>query len=69
MLNFPVHLVGSIPLKSPDAVFDTVGRFLGDHCKRIPDGETGVRTNWFGWQQSVFSDQSGLIRCDEQERH
>ena len=68
MLNFPVHLVGSIPLKSPEAVFDSVGRFLGDHCKRIPDGETGVRTNWIGWQQSVFSYQSALIQCDEKDR-
>ena len=68
ILNIPVHLVGSIPLKSSEAVFDAVGRFLGDHCKRIPDGETGVRKNWIGWQQSVFADQSVLIRCDEKER-
>src|SRR5688500_16842465 len=45
-----VHLVGSVPLADEAEVFRTVGSILGEHARRIPDGETGVRTNWIGWQ-------------------
>ena len=68
MLKYPVHLVGSIPLKSAELVFDFVGRCLGERCLRIPDGETGERKNWIGWQQGVFADQSALVRCPKKER-
>jgi len=68
MVDFPVHLVGSIPLESPETVFESVGKCLSYHCKRIPDGETGVRKNWIGWQRGVFADQRALIPCEEKER-
>jgi hypothetical protein len=29
-------------------------QILGDHLLRMPDGETGVRTGWIGWQRAVF---------------
>lgn len=45
-----VHLVGSIPLANAEEVFRTAGSTLGGRLRRIPDGETGVRTNWIGWQ-------------------
>ena len=48
------HLVGSVPLADAEAVFRTAGALLGDRLRRIPDGETGVRTNWIGWQFAVF---------------
>lgn len=54
--NHQVHLVGSIPLENPDQVFRTVSSKLGDRVKRIPDGETGIRTNWVGWQYQVFTE-------------
>ena len=58
--NFiPVHLVGSIPLASADDVFDLLGRTLGNCCRRFPDGETGERKNWIGWQLGGSQD-SGL---------
>lgn len=50
-----VLLIGSIPLKSADDVFSAVGRALGGHIQRIPDGEVGDRTDWVQWQSSVFS--------------
>jgi hypothetical protein len=49
------HLNGSVPLKNADAVFRAVGSTLGDRVRRVPDGETGVRTNWIGFQSGVFA--------------
>ena len=45
-----VHLVGSVPLRDAEEVFRTTTATLGRRLRRIPDGETGVRTNWLGWQ-------------------
>jgi hypothetical protein len=49
-----VHLVGSVPLQSAEGVFRTASRILGGRLRRLPDGETGVRRNWIGWQFAVF---------------
>jgi methionine synthase II (cobalamin-independent) len=56
----PVLLVGRIPLSSSSAVFEAVGTKLGGLIKRIPDGETGVRKDWIGWQADVFKNARGL---------
>jgi hypothetical protein len=50
-----VHLVGSVPLGSAEEVFRRVAGVLGDRLRRIPDGETGPRSDWIGWQYPVFS--------------
>ena len=42
-------LVGSVPLATSEEVF-RVASTLGTALRRIPDGETGDRTNWIGWQ-------------------
>jgi hypothetical protein len=55
-----VHLVGSIPLADEEAVFRAAAATLGDRVKRIPDGETGVRANWIGWQAAVFARNPSL---------
>ena len=52
-----VHLVGSVPLASPEAVFRTVAAEIGDRLRRIPDGETGPRSDWIVWQLPVFTTQ------------
>ncbi|QBD83020.1 hypothetical protein EPA93_46480 [Ktedonosporobacter rubrisoli] len=44
------HLVGSVPLASAQEVFSTVSSLLGSWLRRIPDGETGARSNWIRWQ-------------------
>jgi len=49
------HLVGSVPLASADEVFERAARVLGDRLRRIPDGETGARSDWILWQYPVFS--------------
>jgi len=41
-----VLLVGSVGLKDSEEVFRTAGTILGARMKRIPDGETGLRTSW-----------------------
>jgi ubiquinone/menaquinone biosynthesis C-methylase UbiE len=55
-----VHLVGSIPLASTDAVFRTVASALGDRLRRLPDGETGPRSDWIVWQLPIFTAQRAL---------
>ena len=50
-----VHLVGSVPLPSAEHVFREVSRTLGDRLLRIPDGETGRRLDWIGWQSVLLS--------------
>jgi hypothetical protein len=56
----PVLLVGSVPLVSSRAVFEAVGTKLGKLVKRVPDGETGMRKDWIGWQADVFKNAKGL---------
>ena len=34
------HLIGSVPLESADEVFRKVSQSIGQHVKRMPDGET-----------------------------
>jgi hypothetical protein len=51
-----VHLVGSVPLKSAQDVFRIVSAVLGDRLRRIPDGETGKRAIWIGWQRHIFAE-------------
>jgi SAM-dependent methyltransferase len=54
------HLVGSVPLASADVVFRTVAAAIGDRLRRIPDGETGPRSDWIVWQLPVFTSQPRL---------
>lgn len=55
-----VHLNGSIPLTDAGEVFRVTSSILGERLHRIPDGETGVRTNWIGWQFEVFARNPSL---------
>jgi hypothetical protein len=50
-----VHLVGSVPLQSTEDVFRTATGILDGRLRRIPDGETGVRSNWIQWQSDVMA--------------
>ena len=54
------HLVGSVPLASSETVFRTVADEIGDRLRRIPDGETGPRSDWIVWQLPVFTTQRQL---------
>jgi hypothetical protein len=60
-----VHLIGSVPLGNARAVFETVSAALGPHLKRIPDGETGERSDWITWLEPAFADNPALEKSDE----
>ncbi|KAL3459050.1 hypothetical protein BJX64DRAFT_208039 [Aspergillus heterothallicus] len=53
-----VLLVGSIPLSSTDEVFTKVSAALPDRLYSIPDGETGIRGNYIGWERVCFPKES-----------
>jgi hypothetical protein len=57
-----VHLVGSVPLASSEDVFTVAAAILGPYLRRIPDGETGVRSGWIGWQNAVFAGHAAFER-------
>ncbi len=60
-----VHLVGSVPLASARDVFADVSAALGPYLKRIPDGETGERSDWITWLEPVFADNPALEKSSE----
>ena len=41
-----VLLVGSVPLRSAEEVFQVMATELGDRITQLPDGETGPRSDW-----------------------
>jgi hypothetical protein len=60
-----IMLVGSVPLADSAEVFNTVGEHLGPLIGRIPDGETGERLQFIGFQDAVIRDAEGLERRGE----
>jgi len=60
-----VHLVGSVPLRNAREVFTTVSAALGPRLKRIPDGETGERSDWITWLEPAFAHNPALEKSDE----
>src|ERR1700754_1965170 len=60
-----VHLVGSVPLADAREVFGTVSDALGPRLKRIPDGETGDRSDWITWLEPAFANNPALEKSDE----
>ena len=55
-----VLLVGSVPLESAEAVFACCAATLGPRARRLPDGETGERSNWIAWQRDVLRQTQGV---------
>lgn len=51
-----VYLVGKVALSDSEAVIREVSMWGGDHLRRAPDGETGVRTYWIQWQLPLLLD-------------
>jgi hypothetical protein len=67
--NRRVLLVGSIPLASAREVFEMIGESLGHLVSRIPDGETGARSNWIGWQAARLAALPALERIEYPDRY
>lgn len=55
-----VLLVGSVPLGSAGDVFRACAHALDGRVKRLPDGETGPRTNWIAWQRALLGGNPAL---------
>jgi hypothetical protein len=55
-----VHLVGSVPLPTAEEVFRTTCEVLGNYVRRLPDGETGERRHFAGYQRTVILENPGL---------
>lgn len=55
-----VLLVGSVPLGSAERVFAACAEALDGQVKRLPDGETGPRTNWIAWQRALLGANPAL---------
>jgi hypothetical protein len=55
-----VHLTGSVPLTDCESVFRAVGDSVGTHVRRVPDGETGVRSRWNSWTAPSYEHTTGL---------
>lgn len=51
-----ILLVGSFAAPNAETVFRTVTNALGNRIRRIPDGETGDRSQWIRWQVFAFRD-------------
>ena len=60
------HLVGSFPLASSEEVFRAVAVTLGEHLRRMPDRETGVRNGWLRWQHPLFANNSAFEQAAEE---
>ncbi|HZP69113.1 MAG TPA: hypothetical protein VFB29_04140 [Pseudolabrys sp.] len=60
-----IHLVGSVPLRDARDVFMNVSQALGPYLKRIPDGETGERSDWITWLEPVFANNPALEKSGE----
>ncbi len=58
------HLVGSVPLESNTDVFTLASKLLGPHLERLPDGETGARLGWIGWQGPIIKSMPQLEQTD-----
>jgi len=60
-----IHLVGSVPLANACDVFTTVSAALGPRLLRIPDGETGKRSDWIAHLEPVFANHPAFEKSDE----
>jgi hypothetical protein len=59
------HLVGSVPLASARTVMTDVAKYLASYLDRIPDGETGTRLSWLGWQMERIAACPALTPSDQ----
>src|SRR5215475_15132547 len=60
-----IYLVGSVPLENAEQVFEAVGTAFGSRIKRIPDGETGERSDWITWLEPAFADNPAFQKSGE----
>jgi hypothetical protein len=65
MASRDIYLVGSVPLQNPEQVFEVIGAAFGSRIKRIPDGETGERSDWITWLEPAFAANPAFEKSGE----
>ena len=61
-----LHLVGSIPLDTPQQVFESFGAPLGKYLFSMPDGEVGPRRHWVSrvhYQVLAAHPELDVVQC------
>jgi hypothetical protein len=56
------HLVGSINAHDTESAMRAAAGILGDHLRRLPDGEVGRRSQWVVFQADILGAVPGLER-------
>ena len=59
-------LTGSVNYDDAETTMRTVAEILGDHVRRLPDGEVGERFHWIMFQPDVLGQADGIERVGEQ---
>jgi hypothetical protein len=65
MPGHDIYLVGSVPMQNAEQVFASIGAAFGPRIKRIPDGETGDRSDWITWLEPAFADNPAFEKSGE----
>ncbi|MCA0378711.1 MAG: hypothetical protein LCH36_04615 [Actinobacteria bacterium] len=60
------HLVGSVNFDEAEATIRIAAEQLGEHLKRIPDGEVGERWHWIAFQPDRLAQSEGIGRVGDQ---
>lgn len=60
------HLVGSINLDTVEETITLAATELGEHLKRIPDGEVGERFHWIVFQAQRLARSEGIRHIGEE---
>ena len=67
-VNSDLLLVGSLPADSADSALRTAAGFFGDLVFAVPDGETGPRAAWVGYERErLVRPNPGVIVVQETE--
>lgn len=61
----PTLLVGSLSLASRDDVFEAVSTHLKGDVRSVPDGETGDRGTWVGWESARLRELPEIVVLDD----
>jgi hypothetical protein len=60
-----IYLVGSLPMKNAEEVFQQINAALGSRVERIPAGEIGEGRDWITWLEPAFDQNPALRKSGE----
>ncbi len=67
-VNSELLLVGSLPADSADSALRAAAGFFGDLVFALPDGETGPRAAWVGYERDrLVRPNPGVVVVQETE--